>query len=49
MVVMAMPVPPGMLAEPTDVAGRLGLVGVPLVEGFGLVALRTAAGPAMGR
>ena len=49
MVVMAMPVPVAMLAEPADMARRLRLVGAPLVEGFGLVALCAAAGPAMGR
>ena len=41
--VLAVPVPAGMLAEPADVAGRLGLIGAPLVEGFGLVASRAAA------
>ena len=43
MVVVAMPVPVGVLAEAADVADRLGLVGAPLVEGFGLVAIRAAA------
>ena len=49
MVVMAMPVPVGMLAESADMTDRLGLVGAPLAEGFGLVARCAAAGPAMGR
>ena len=49
MVVVAMPVPMGTLAETADVTDRLGLVGAPLVEGFGLVASRAAAESAMGR
>ena len=42
MVVMAMPVPAGMLVESDDMTDRLGLVGAPFVEGFGLVASRAA-------